>query len=275
MAVEKIFYQSSLPRSGSTLLQNILAQNPDIYATPTSAMMDLLFSARGTFTHNDEFKFAIDQDLVDRAFTNFCRQGVQGYVDAMTDKRYFIDKNRGWGSYVRWVEKFMPYRPKIICMVRDLRDVFCSMEMNFRKNPNKEHIVDWANLKNNTVPKRIDFWANGVPVGVSIERLESVFQTGDDHKFLFIRYEDLCLNPDREISRIYNYLEIPFYQHNFDHIPQLTQESDNHHMGFGDHVIRNTLGMKPSQAKEVLGEQVCDWIYGRYKWFFDYFKYQQ
>ncbi len=34
--MENIFYQSSLPRAGSTLLQNILAQNPDIYATPTS-----------------------------------------------------------------------------------------------------------------------------------------------------------------------------------------------------------------------------------------------
>jgi len=27
--MEQLFFQSSLPRSGSTLLQNILAQNPD------------------------------------------------------------------------------------------------------------------------------------------------------------------------------------------------------------------------------------------------------
>ena len=36
--MEKIFYQSSLPRAGSTLLQNILSQNPDIYATPTASL---------------------------------------------------------------------------------------------------------------------------------------------------------------------------------------------------------------------------------------------
>ena len=41
--MDKIFYQSSLPRAGSTLLQNVLAQNPDIYATPTSGVLELVF----------------------------------------------------------------------------------------------------------------------------------------------------------------------------------------------------------------------------------------
>ena len=44
-------------------------------------------------------------------------------------------------------------------------------------------------------------------------------------------------------------------------------------MGFGDHIIRNTLQMKPSDAQDILGKGVCDWIIGRYKWFYDYFKY--
>ena len=44
--MEQIFFQSSLPRAGSTLLQNILGQNPDFYATPTSGVLELLFAAR-------------------------------------------------------------------------------------------------------------------------------------------------------------------------------------------------------------------------------------
>ena len=47
---EKIFFQSSLPRSGSTLLQNILAQNPDFYATPTSGVLELLYAARANYS---------------------------------------------------------------------------------------------------------------------------------------------------------------------------------------------------------------------------------
>jgi hypothetical protein len=38
--VPKIFYQSSMPRAGSMLLQNILAQNPDFYVIPTSGLLE-------------------------------------------------------------------------------------------------------------------------------------------------------------------------------------------------------------------------------------------
>ena len=43
--MEKLFFQSSLPRAGSTMLQNILAQNPDVYATPTSGVLELISCA--------------------------------------------------------------------------------------------------------------------------------------------------------------------------------------------------------------------------------------
>jgi sulfotransferase len=271
--VDKIFFQSSLPRSGSTLLQNIMGQNPDIYATPTSGLMELIFGAKHNFTSVDEYKFSLTPELHDKAFSEFCNAAIHGYANVMTDRKYFLDKGRSWIFYIRWMEHFLPYQTKIICMVRDLRDVYSSMEKAFRKNPNKETIVDWNGLKNNTVPKRIDYWASGVPVGIAIERLESIIQCKDDHKVLFVRYEDFCLNPEQQMARIYNYLEIPYFQHNFDFIPQITHENDSPHMGFGDHIIRNTLQMKPSDAQDILGKGVCDWIIGRYKWFYDYFKY--
>jgi hypothetical protein len=46
VAVPKIFYQISMPRSGSTLLQNILTRNPDFYVTSTSRLLELIFGAR-------------------------------------------------------------------------------------------------------------------------------------------------------------------------------------------------------------------------------------
>ena len=48
--MEKLFFQSSLPRAGSTLLQNIFAQNPDMYATPTSGVLELVYAARANYT---------------------------------------------------------------------------------------------------------------------------------------------------------------------------------------------------------------------------------
>jgi len=54
--MKKIFFQSSLPRAGSTLLQNVMGQNPDFYVTPTSGVLELLYASRGNFTSSPEFK---------------------------------------------------------------------------------------------------------------------------------------------------------------------------------------------------------------------------
>jgi len=271
----KIFFQSSLPRAGSTLLQNVIGQNPDFYVTPTSGLMELIYGARANFTETGEFKFHKEPELMRKGFKAFCDQGIHGFVNAITDKPYYLDKGRSWGYYINWLEHFMPYKPKVICMIRDLRDIFSSMENAFRKEPDKERLIHWGQLQNTTIPKRIDTWCSTPPVGISLDRLESILAQGMAHKILFIRYEDFCLRPEVEISRIYNYLDIPHFQHNFDFIDQITHEDDAQNDGFGDHIIRNRLEMLPSKAPELLGPAVCDWIYNRYSWFFQYFKYNK
>ena len=58
---QTIFYQSSLPRAGSTLLQNIIGQNPEFHVTPTSGMIDMMLGARIGYNGNTE-AFAGDTD---------------------------------------------------------------------------------------------------------------------------------------------------------------------------------------------------------------------
>jgi sulfotransferase len=270
--MEKLFFQSSLPRSGSTILQNLLAQNPDIYATPTSGVLELWYGARANYTTSPEF-IAQDSELMKKAFLSFCKEGTFGYFNAITDKKYVMDKSRGHGIHYDFINSFYP-NPKIICMVRDLRDVFASMENNFRKHPEKQSdILDWAKGQGTTVPKRVDIWAAGQPVGLAIERLSEIFRMGIDSKMLFVKFEDLCLYPDTEMTRIYQYLDIPFYKHDFDNIQQVTKEDDEVYGTFGDHVIRTKLEPVPSKAKQLLGKDVTAWIYDNYKWFFEQFRY--
>ena len=56
--MEKLFFQSSLPRAGSTLLQNIMGQNPDFYVTPTSGILELIHSAKNTYSGPSGFECA-------------------------------------------------------------------------------------------------------------------------------------------------------------------------------------------------------------------------
>jgi sulfotransferase len=273
--MDKIFYQSSLPRAGSTLLQNILAQNPDVYATPTSGVLELIFAARANYTNSPEFK-AQDPKLMEDGYKAFCKAGMDAFYNAITDKKYIVDKSRGWGIHYDFLQFVQGEEPKIICMVRDPRDIFTSMENNFRKHPEKQSdVLDWSKGQGTTVPKRIDIWAQNPPVGLAFERLSEIFRMGLDSKMLFVRFEDLCLYPDTEMIRIYEYLGIPHYKHDFDNIEQLTKEDDEVYGAFGDHVIRTKLEPVPSKAKQLLGKDVTDWIYTNYKWFFDTFRYSK
>ena len=270
--MERLFFQSSLPRAGSTLLQNILAQNPDIYATPTSGVLELVYAARANYSNSPEFK-AQDSELMKNGFLSFCKEGLRGFYEGITDKKYVVDKSRGWGIHYDFLKQIVE-TPKIICMVRDLRDIYTSMEKNFRKNQHKDFgIVNHSDLKGTSTPKRIDIWANSQPVGMAIERLQEIFRQGINQHILFIKYEDLCLYPDIVMKKIYEYFEIPYYQHDFENIEQITKEDDEVYGMFGDHKIKKTLELTLSDAQKVLGSDICDWIYNNYGWYNEIFKY--
>jgi sulfotransferase len=86
-----------MPRAGSSLLQNILAQNPDFYVTPTWGLLELVFGVRLSYTNNLEFK-SQDATLMRKAFLAFSKAGMEAYIDAVTDKPYVLDKSHGWGG---------------------------------------------------------------------------------------------------------------------------------------------------------------------------------
>lgn len=269
---EKIFFQSSLPRSGSTLFQNIIGQNPDFYVTPTSGVLELVYAARNNYTNSPEFK-AQDANLMKSGFLKFCHDGMLGFFNGVTDKKFVLDKSRGWGVHYGFLNSFYP-DPKIICMIRDPRAIFASMEKNFRKNQHLDSgIVNHATMAGTTTEKRIDGWAQGQPVGMAFERLYQIFKEGLNKKMLFIKYEELAENPKTEMQKVYEYLGIPYFEHDFDNIQQITREDDSVYGIYGDHQIRKKLEPLRPDWKEVLGINASNWIKNQYKWFYDEFKY--
>ena len=270
--MEKIFYQSSLPRAGSTLLQNILGQNPDFYVTPTSGVLELLYSARQNYTNDTAFK-AQDPQLMKKGWLNFCRSGIEGFFNGITDKKYVVDKSRGWGIHYGFLNSFYP-NPKIVCMVRDPRSIYASMEKNFRKNQDKDSgIVNWAEMKGTTTTKRVDIWAQSPPIGLAMERLQQMMTEGVDKNILFIRFEDLTSNPQIELNRVYDFFGVERYYHDFKNVEQLTQEDDAVHGIYGDHKIRKEVKPVPETYNELLGPQLSQNIVNTYPWFYEYFKY--
>lgn len=272
METQKIFYQSSLPRSGSTLLQNIIGQNPDFYVTPTSGVLELLYAARHNYTNSPEFK-AQDPEVMENGFRGFCKSGIEGFYKNITDKPYIIDKSRGWGYYQNFIKFFQP-EPKIICMVRDPRAIISSMEKIHRQSTHTSSpVVNDNNMQGITTEQRIDIWVQSQPVGLAFERLKQIIKEGNDKDMLFVRYEDLTAYPAQQLKRIYDYLEVPNYNHDFNNVQQITKEDDEVYGMYGDHTIRNKVEVQSNDFNQVLGRDAAQWVANFYGWFYDYFKY--
>lgn len=274
--VSKVFFQSSMPRSGSTLFQNLMGQNPDFYVTPTSGVLELVFGARANYTNSPEFK-AQDSQLMEKGFKEFCKQGLLGWYNAVTDKKYALDKSRGWGVYRPFLNEFYP-DPKVICLVRDLRSVVASYEKIYRKNPLKhDPIRDDSTGRGTIVHKRVDEWMMTTStIGRAVERILETMRLGHDDKILFVKYEDLCLNPELEMKRIYDYLGVEHFEHDFDNIEQITVEDDEVYGLTSDlHQIRKSLKLEQPDYKQVLGQDICNWIYQNYTWYFEKFNYKK
>lgn len=274
--VEKVFFQSSMPRSLSTLFQNLMGQNPDFYVTPTSGLLELWYGARSNYTNSPEFK-AQEPEVMSKAFAGYCREGMLGYFNSITDKKYVLDKSRGHGYYYDFINSFYP-NPKVICLVRDLKDVIASFEKIYRKNPDKHpSFLDESTAQGTSLYKRVDEWLRPTaPVGKHLERLFEIITRGYDRNILFIKAEDLCLRPDTQMTRVYEYLELPYFQHDYDNIPQTTKEDDEvYGIGRGLHDIRSKLEMKPSDAKQILDAHVINHLYTTFRWYYDKFGYHK
>ena len=270
----KIFFNSSMPRSGSTLLQNILGNNPEIYATPTSGVLDMFVSCKKVYSENPAFR-AQDEQEMKSAFLMFCRYGIEGYFRGLTDTPYVIDKSRGWAINWGFLNAFYP-EPKIVCMVRDLRDIVASMEKNFRKYPEKWDISqDEQNPAAMTIPERVKWWMNRKPVGSTLKYLRDTIDRKYGEKILFIRFEDLTDNPDKEMRKVYDYLGINYYSIDYQNIKQVTHEDDKFHGRYGDHKIKNSVSPVASNAYSLLGPYICDKLYEHNQWYFDYFGYKK
>lgn len=266
-----IFFQSSMPRAGSTLLQNILGQNPDFYVTPTSGALELLYGARVNYTNNPEFK-AQDGELMKKGWLSFCKAGLEGYFNGLTDKKYRVDKSRGWGAYYGFLNSFYP-NPKIVCMVRDPRQIFSSMEKNFRKNQDKHQDMENPNaMKGITTEQRVIEWASSPPVGLALNRIKDMLLRKTP--VLYIRFEDLTEKPQETMDKIYEYFGVESYKHDFDNVEQITQEDDAVYGIQGDHKIRKKVEPLVKDHNEILGLEGSEFVANQLKWYMDEFGYK-
>jgi sulfotransferase len=256
--MKQFFFISGLPRSGSTLLCNILAQNDNVFVSKaTSGCHDVLFNVRNQWDKLIEHQAeGVDYEQLKRVL-----QSVLNSYHS-TDKNIVIDKGRGWLSLIEMAEFILGYVPKIIVPVRNLSEILSSFEKLWR---NSTGFSQWNFEQNDyfkaqTIEGRCDIWASsGQPVGLAYNRVKDAIDRGFKDKLLFVEFDELTSQPLQTLKRVYNYLEIPYFEHNFNNVEQYTKEDDEGvHRIPNLHTIRPQITPVPYSSKQILGESLTN-----------------
>ena len=267
-----MIFNSSMPRAGSELLQVLLHQNPRIYGSVTSPLLEYQFAARGNYGLPEVTSQESQQQQA--AFISMCRSMAKGYYEPITDRPIICDKNRGWAHYYEWVAQWNP-DPKMICCVRDIRAIVASMERVYRKNRHRPNGVDNpAELEGMTVMQRAEYWLNTQPVGLALKRTQDTFQRGLGEKIHWVRYEDLCATPQAVLDGVYAYIGESPFKHQFDNIVKEVYENDSLYGIYGSHKVGSTITpVQPESWNDVLSTEIANTIAREYAWYQNTFRY--
>lgn len=250
--MRKVHFISGLPRSGSTLLTNILLQNPKFQTTATSSLLDFLLQVRDNWNKLEGHTTYPDGQNK----WNVIRSILQNYHN--TSRPIIFDKNRGWSTHVEFIEKVTGEKAKIIACVRNLEDICTSFEKLFRKNRADGEIHgEFSNSQMKTLDGRISIWtADEGVLGRPYVSLLDTIQRGLGDRILFFPYEDWTSNPDYWFKQLYNFIGETYYQHDFNNIEQVIRENDAGY-GWGSdlHEIKTgKLLPAQSEAIQIIGQ---------------------
>lgn len=250
---KQIFQLGGLPRSGSTLLMNLLAQNPRIHATATSGLLEVLFATRNRWW--DFIEHNSNTELAEKRLPQVLNGIMQSYY-ADVDEPIVVDKSRGWISLLEMLEYATGEEPNIVVPVRDVRDILASFEKLYRANQGRTQTLGEkeAYFQMQTVEGRCDFLLReDQPVGLAINRVRDVIARGNIDKVLIIDYDDFCKEPAEGMKAIYDFWGALPFMHDFRSIKQVTKEDDTVHGINGLHDIKNSLEKSSTNWQEVLG----------------------
>jgi sulfotransferase len=260
-----LIFTSCLPRSGSTLLQNLLGQNPKNHVTPTDDLIDLIVGVQERWTQLESFK-AQGLKAVEPRIKLLLHSMIEGYhLKEFLEGKTVFNKSRGWLAYIELIEEILGHKVKVLVTVRDIRDMVASLELLYRKDPiSKPARTLEQTLNGQTIHDRCkQYLAGDAMLGLSINRLKDVFEKGLDDRLIIIPYHELVNNTVETISKIHKDCDLDDFQCTTE-VEKITYENDEVY-GRPFHELRESVDSSAiGRWRGVLTNEVAEWLDSEY-----------
>jgi len=250
-------FLAGLPRSGNTLLSALLNQNPDIYSTPLSPLPSFMWE----FANSADNMEQVNRNVENKIRTEIFLSSFMDNYYKEVEKPVVIDREKAWGTPANLgiVKKYITPTPKIIFTVRDVLEIlasFIKMDAQYLKNETYDKGYYMSNYRS---PKDLvceHMMAPNSDIDKGLLSLASAFYPENAGMFHVVEYNDLVLNPDETMNKIYDFLEMPHYEHNFSKIEKVEQDNDEA-VGLPKdlHEIRKSLSQS-STSLDILSDYI-------------------
>lgn len=215
------------PRSGSTLLCNILNQNPNFHASSTSCVAQAVRALSNLWSNSPEIKSDLinDKDATEKRISRSARALVEAWYKGK--EGVVFDKGRLWNHSPLVLKQLFPDAHQFVC-IRDLREILASIEKQHAQNPMLDEAENPLEL---TTYNRADrmFAPQGI-VGSHIVGVEDLMRRRLPNVHI-IQYETLVKNPKIVLDSIYTVLEEDSYEHDFTNVEKTSTDVDGLYLG--------------------------------------------
>lgn len=253
MSNNQFYFLAGLHRSGNTVLSSILNQNPNIYSSPLSPVLEYM---RSTYDASNIVEQAVSNMYPERSIRLLSRMLENYYEDV--DKPIIFDRDKNWAHplNIKMLKECINFEPKIVFTTRPIIEILASF-IALDSKLLIESMINRGFQINNNLPindNLCDFlMVDYGPLSDKLQMLESIDNPDYCKMIHMVKYEDLLNSPQQTMDKIYDFIEIESFNHNFKNI-RMIEKYNEAAAGLPKniHKIRKSLGRSEVRVEDYL-----------------------
>jgi sulfotransferase len=195
------------------MLAAILRQNPRFHAGMSSPVANLFEGIIAQVSAGSELSSMVDGEQRARILKGLFHSYYSGI-----NCDVIFDTNRGWTTKLSALIQLFP-DAKIICTVRDVAWIMDSLERQYRSNAFENTALWNSPAERSTVFTRVEALAGANRlVGHAWHALKEACYADYADRLLLLDYDLIVSRPKDVLGLIYQFLDEPEYDHDFDNV---------------------------------------------------------